>query len=471
MYRLIPAFLLVFSVSCKTSSANYRQRLAAIEKESARNVVDDPNLETLPEAEVKTGVESPKLDEADKAVDSPKPPAPEEYFAIHFKRIEMGQEFACGVTIEGQAQDRSSVYCWGSNALGEIGLGGNVQVRSFPYRVLTSENLNAVSVGSTSVCALEKGTGNTTCWGGRSLLDANTDGFGTVTVSQPLTEAQFLIADVHRCVGRFRFVNIDNQLTPETILQCWGRNRTGEFGNGTTAAEAIAIPTEVKMDLGRIYEMTEAGAGSCALANADVTPTSTKKPNKVYCWGLNDDGLVPNSTEPMLTSPTEVTGFTGDLSKLQSSGQVSCVMVGAGELSCWGENVGNLVSETAPATNGSIVPPTLIKLPFKIKSYSLSVGNICVVSTAGDVYCWGSNASGQMGTGRKSQDVIKPSQAMKIPLPLPAVQVAVNIKGGCALFANDRVSCWGDNTSGIIGSGSALPSILPPTPVYQERAF
>ena len=83
----------------------------------------------------------------------------------------------------------------------------------------------------------------------------------------------------------------------------------------------------------------------------------------------------------------------------------------------------------------------------------------CAVGASGDVYCWGSNAIGQAGDGTKEHAYY----TVRVKgLPAPAAQVKTTPTSTCALLTTGKVYCWGSNAYGQLGSGMfKVPSLVP----------
>lgn len=65
----------------------------------------------------------------------------------------------------------------------------------------------------------------------------------------------------------------------------------------------------------------------------------------------------------------------------------------------------------------------------------------CAISLGGELYCWGSNSSGQVGNGVVSADpVLAPSP---VTLAHPPVRVSAGSLHTCVLDSEGAVSCWG----------------------------
>ncbi|MFN3202042.1 MAG: fibrinogen-like YCDxxxxGGGW domain-containing protein [Bradymonadia bacterium] len=84
----------------------------------------------------------------------------------------------------------------------------------------------------------------------------------------------------------------------------------------------------------------------------------------------------------------------------------------------------------------------------------------CVVSTTGALYCWGANASGQLGQGdanlrgNDANEMGANLSAVSLGTGRTATRVAIGDDHTCALLDDASVKCWGDNASGQLGQGS-----------------
>jgi alpha-tubulin suppressor-like RCC1 family protein len=82
--------------------------------------------------------------------------------------------------------------------------------------------------------------------------------------------------------------------------------------------------------------------------------------------------------------------------------------------------------------------------------------HICA-HVAGNVFCWGEGANGQLGDGRTSYST-SPLQVQNLT---GATALAAGDEHVCAIAAGGIVSCWGGNTDGQLGDTSNYLRILP----------
>lgn len=119
-----------------------------------------------------------------------------------------------------------------------------------------------------------------------------------------------------------------------------------------------------------------------------------------------------------------------------------------------------------PTTGGTNVTITGTNF-LRAKDFSdLSAGgqHTCAVAGA-KAYCWGSNASGQLGTGNKTNSVTPVAvQASGVLSGKTVTAITTSSNHTCAI-ADGQVYCWGSNTDGKLGNDSATPESTTPVAV------
>ncbi len=171
----------------------------------------------------------------------------------------------------------------------------------------------------------------------------------------------------------------------------------------------------------------------------------------VECWGNNGNGQDGNGTTNQQLTPGCVTNLTGvvpAIQVVQGFGH-SCVLFSDGGVWCWGDNsVGQLGNPTPSSSSTPVVAQSVDAVSMGNPPTQIAAGGdtTCALLSDGSVWCWGSNSRGQLGTGSANGGANPPTQ---VPLPV-ASQVAVSPGGSfaCALLANGGVDCWG---SGYLG--------------------
>lgn len=85
-------------------------------------------------------------------------------------------------------------------------------------------------------------------------------------------------------------------------------------------------------------------------------------------------------------------------------------------------------------------------------------GHTCALRDAGDIFCWGRNDEGQLGTGEAGEGAL-------VPVPVASDREFVSVSVGdfhtCALDSAGAVYCWGANDQGEVGDGTNVARDVP----------
>jgi alpha-tubulin suppressor-like RCC1 family protein len=185
-------------------------------------------------------------------------------------------------------------------------------------------------------------------------------------------------------------------VTPTGDIYCWGDNRYGQLGSGSTGASA----TPQKVLAG--FQATSVSAGSfrtCALATT----------GEAYCWGGRGLG---DGTRDDSTLPVRVAGGHR-FRALDTGDDATCGITLEGPTLCWG----GFVPEIG-LTRGTLQQEVLAPLPLAGDPLfqSLSVGRwvSCGITLSREAYCWGQNYLGQLGVGDRN-DRAQPTKVLGQP--------------------------------------------------------
>jgi alpha-tubulin suppressor-like RCC1 family protein len=161
---------------------------------------------------------------------------------------------------------------------------------------------------------------------------------------------------------------------------CYGDNRFGEVGSGTT--ERAPQPIEV-VGLADVAELTVGDFFSaCARTYG----------GEVYCWG---QGPLGDGTEANALAPIQVLGIAS-AAQISASWTHKCVVLGDGAVMCWGDN---LAGECGQPASFSILEPVPVGGLPAVTQVATGFDVSCALTVDGDVYCWGSNNYCKLGMG------------------------------------------------------------------------
>jgi alpha-tubulin suppressor-like RCC1 family protein len=342
-----------------------------------------------------------------------------------FASVTTGSAHSCALTTDGEA------YCWGSNYAGELGLGaGADSTVAEPRRVRGGLRFRSLHAGSHSTCGIDLNDA-LHCWGG--------------TGSEPSAawpEIRFASLSPH-------MYNHVCGVTTARAVGCWGRNESGlPVGPWMTLMPGATDFAEVSVG----SYITGLGGSRGVEYRGHVC--GVKATGEAFCWGDNTFGQLGIAGDPRQTSvPTRVAG--GVSFRTVRAGLVStCGLDTGGALYCWGRDLAR-------------VPQ---RLGATLQFESLDAGTLhgCAVTTAGQAYCWGRNKAGELGTGAPNASA--EPQAVQGGVRFLSVSAAGSSQHEmfgpieahtCGIGTDHRVYCWGSNASGQLGNGSRASSLVP----------
>jgi alpha-tubulin suppressor-like RCC1 family protein len=220
-------------------------------------------------------------------------------------------------------------------------------------------------------------------------------------------------------------------------VECWGYNRDGELGDGTTTSSDVPVQVQ---GLNNAVEVAAGDGDSCAVLSS----------GRVACWGDKSNGeLGDGSREGKSEVPIEVHGITNAI-QVANGSQYACALLSSGHVDCWGDEVlENIGSERR----------TPVEVPGIEGATQIAVGSAhgCARLSSGHVECWGENDYGQLGNASTGAS----SSAVAVQSISTATQIAAGGDHSCALLASGHVSCWGDNSAGDLGDGTKRQSDVP----------
>jgi alpha-tubulin suppressor-like RCC1 family protein len=189
-----------------------------------------------------------------------------------------------------------------------------------------------------------------------------------------------------------------------------------------------------------------------------------KSDGTAWSWGFNGEGQYGNGTAGTAPSdtPVQVTMPSGGIAvELAVGGSHALVLLQGGDVYAWGRNnAGQL------GTSDAVARPTPVKVTLPRPAISVAAGRDHSLAALDDgtVYAWGLNNSGQLGNGGRSP-LSSPTRVDN----LSGVQaVAAGNEHSLALRTDGSVLAWGANAAGQLGIGTFVVSRVPTETVLRN---
>jgi alpha-tubulin suppressor-like RCC1 family protein len=289
---------------------------------------------------------------------------------LQFRQISAGALQTCGVTTDNIG------YCWGSNALGSLGIGASGN-RDTPTAVAGGLRFLHIDVGFlTSSCGLTTDR-RLYCWGYNAegqLGDGKRGNIenAPVPVSTSSRFRQVASGQYHTCA-----------ITTTDKAYCWGDNDRGQLGIDTDQRRRL---TPTLVGGGHAFRQIAAGRfHTCAVTTG----------GQALCWGEGSDGQIGDGKTIDRFSPRLVAGGRS-FDRVTAGLSHTCGETSSNRAFCWG---GNALGELGDGTTANRLKPVPVLGGLTFAQVDAGASASYGVTTAGAVYAWGFNPNGQLGDG------------------------------------------------------------------------
>jgi alpha-tubulin suppressor-like RCC1 family protein len=230
------------------------------------------------------------------------------------------------------------------------------------------------------------------------------------------------------------------------VAKCWGQNVAGEFGNGSTVSSALPVAAM--------------GSGITALYGGNTDTCAVLSGGKGACAGYGGEGQlldgVPDADSPV---PIATSALPAVPSAFASGSRFTCAVVSGGDVYCAGDGTLGQLGNGAQAITATAVQANLGGA--KASGVAAGLQHACAITTTGAVLCWGDDSSGQLGDGNTSDGGVP--VPVTVSLPGAATEIGLGSAHSCAIVqgTSGGVWCWGSNAHGQLGDGTMNPSATP----------
>ncbi|OPH57176.1 hypothetical protein BC351_25230 [Paenibacillus ferrarius] len=362
----------------------------------------------------------------------------------HVTRITAGNSHAVALKEDG------SVYTWGDNTSGQLGVGtgydGRTWNQTFPSQVNGLPEITNIGVGSNFTFAIGKDE-SLWAWGSNSYSQLGDEtlnnqaspiqtlvrnwlnppvlqpGEGTVMIHDP--KSQPLAAG-----------DSDTFVIHNNRVYGWGSNSFGQLGDGTrTAAPA---PKVLNVD------------NIVAVDAGDAHTVAVKADGSLWTWGQNFLGQLGDGTTNSSSSPVQVNSLKGVVAAGAGSNH-TIALLNNGSVWSFGDNTyGQLGHDKTAATN------QIVQLSHIVAISAGSNFNLALENT-GKIWAWGDNTSGQLGDGTLAGK----QQPVEISGLTGVIAMSAGKNFALALKEDGTVWAWGFNGFGQLGDGTTTSQKKP----------
>ena len=301
-------------------------------------------------------------------------------------------------------QQDGTLWTWGSNETGVLGLNSDGDHRSSPVQIPGTWGTDAFMMVGNATNHVIKTDGTLWAWGynDKGMLGQNDRVNQSSPVQIPGTTWS-VVSSGNQHIGTVAAVKTDG------TLWSWGYAGFGQLGNNnrTKRSSPVQVP----------------GTTWNNVSVSDRNVHATKTDGTLWVWGTNGYGqLAQNNDGPSggKSSPVQIPGttWTGDL----ASGQgLLGAIKGDGTLWLWGQNETGNIGQNEPSSNQNH-RSSPVQVPGTTWDELSMCDTACMaIKTDGTVWGWGNNDSGTFGVN----DTVNRSS----PVQFPGTWAAINSGG------------------------------------------
>ena len=247
----------------------------------------------------------------------------------------------------------------------------------------------------------------------------------------------------------------------------WGRNDSGQLGDGTTTNRST--PTEITSQ----FNLSE-GETITQISLGFYHSSAITSLGRIFTWGRNSNRQLGDGTTTDRYIPTEITSQF-NLSEGETITQISLgeshssAITSEGRVFTWGRNDSGQLGD---GTTTGRYTPIEITSQFNlsegetITQISLDGTHSSAITSEGRVFTWGRNDYGQLGDGTHDYFVAHSTPieiTNQFELNAGEIIIQIFLGGGAssAIASSGRIFTWGDNTEGQLGDGTTTDRYTP----------
>jgi len=356
--------------------------------------------------------------------------------------------------------DNGTVWAWGDNSYGQLGIGTMGGNYGTPQKVLI-DNVTQISAGGDSFALKSDGT----VWAWGYGEDGRLGYGGVESQSMPvqvknLTDVIVIAAGVENCFA----------LKSDGTVWAWGDNRGGEVGDGTTNGDGTTgvsqhfrfTPMQIK---GLTNIKTLSDGGGYAINNEDI----------IYAWGhettvYSNGTIIYRAVGGLPGSDLRLTPSllqkVDNIAQITNGGDYTLYVKSDGTVWGWGDTYYGELGDGTISSGNSLVfmTPSVQAKITGVKKLSSINGHIIASTNDGTVWVWGKyiDVKGTRDNSGQSPPINKGGPTPTLINGLDhVVDVSAGFDFNIALKDDGSVWGWGRNDNKALGNGKNNVEVSP----------
>jgi alpha-tubulin suppressor-like RCC1 family protein len=339
------------------------------------------------------------------------------------------------------------VWGWGYNVYGQLG-DNSITSRLTPVSILgVNKTFCSISAGYQHSIGIDD---NGKVWGWGYNLQGQLGNNGTPNRCTPVSILGVNKTFCKIASGNGHTIGIDDN----GRVWCWGNNSNGQLGDNTITLKRTPVSI---LGVNKTF---------CSISGGLKHTIGLDKNGRIWGWGYNSFGQLGDNTVISKRTPVSILGVNKTFCSISAGTYHTIGLDKNGRVWGWGYNSNGQLGDNSITSRRT--PVSILGINKTFCSISAGYYYFMGIDDNGKVWCWGSNAYGQLGDNSTTQ--------RNTPVSILGVnKTFCSIAGGqyhsVGLDKNGRVWCWGYNSNGQLGDNTITSKRTPVSILGTNKTF